>query len=96
MAFYTYIMACNSNTAIYIGVTSNLPQRAEQHRLGKDSTHTAKYRIRKLIYFEAHETLHEAITRERKLKRWKRDWKNQLIAKANPMWADLSMEASYL
>ena len=96
MAFYTYIMACNSNTAIYIGVASNLQLRVAQHRLGKGGTHTAKYNIRKLVYFEVYETLPEALAREKKLKRWRRGWKNDLIAKQNPMWADLAMEASFL
>ncbi|MCB1367597.1 MAG: GIY-YIG nuclease family protein [Rhodobacteraceae bacterium] len=95
MAFYTYIMACRSNTAIYIGVTGNLPQRAMQHRSGAGSTHTAKYRITKLVWFETHEDLSEAIARERKLKRWRRAWKNALIAETNPNWSDLSMEASF-
>ncbi len=96
MAFYTYILSCHSNTAIYIGVTGNLPQRVQQHRLGKGGTHTAKYRIRKLVYCEAHATLPEAIARERKLKRWRRAWKEAMIAEANPGWRDLSMDASFL
>ncbi len=96
MAFYTYIMACASNTAIYVGVTGNLLQCAAQHRLGVGSDHTAKYRIRKLVYFETHETLAEAIARERVLTRWRRAWKNDLIARANPMWHDIAMEVSFL
>ncbi|MDA0224189.1 MAG: GIY-YIG nuclease family protein [Proteobacteria bacterium] len=92
MAFHTYIMACRSNTAIYIGVTGDLVQRVTQHRLGAGSVHTTKYRIIKLVYFE---TLPEAIARERKLKRWRRAWKDGLIAEANPNWSDLSMEASF-
>jgi putative endonuclease len=96
MAFYTYIAACNSNTAIYIGVTGDLHQRMSQHHTGQGSVHTAKYRIRKLVYFEIHATLPEAIARERKLKRWRRDWKNALIRDFNPNWSDLTMEVSYL
>jgi len=95
MAFFTYILSCRSNTAIYIGVTGDLAHRVAQHRLAAGSVHTTKYRITKLVYFETHETLPEAIARERKLKRWQRDWKNQLIAEANPNWSDLSMEASF-
>ncbi len=95
MAFHTYIMACASNTAIYIGVTGNLSQRIAQHRLGAGSVHTAKYRIRKLVHVETYETLPEAIARERQLKRWRRDWKNQLIARANPGWRDIAMDASF-
>ena len=96
MAFHTYVLSCNSNTAIYIGVTGNLQQRAGQHRSGKGGVHTAKYRIRKLVYFETRDTLGEAIARERKLKRWPRAWKDALIAEVNPGWRDLAMEASFL
>ena len=96
MAFYTYIAACKSNTAIYIGVTGDLLKRMSEHKSGLGGTHTAKYRIRKLVYFEVHETLPEAITRERKLKRWRRDWKDALINGQNPNWSDLIMEVSFL
>lgn len=96
MAFYTYIMACASNTAIYIGVTGNITQRVAQHKTGAGGVHTAKYRIRKLVYVEVHAELAQAIAREAKLKRWPREWKNQLIAEANPMWLDLTMDLSFL
>jgi len=96
MAFYTYIMACKSNTAIYVGVTGDLMQRVNQHKLGQGGAHTERYCIRKLVHFERFETLPEAISRERKLKRWRRDWKNELIKKHNPNWSDLSMEVSFL
>ncbi len=59
-------------------------------------THTLRYRIRKLVYFEMHETLHEAIAREKKLKRWRRVWKDALINAQNPKWSDLMMEVSFL
>ena len=96
MAFYTYIMSCASNTAIYVGVTGNMPKRVAEHKSGKGGEHTSKYRIRKLVYFEEYETLPEAIARERKLKRWRRAWKEQLIASVNPHWRDLTMETSFL
>ncbi len=95
MAFHTYILTCQSNTAIYIGVTGDLRQRVWQHSLGKGGDHTAKYRIRKLVYFETHETLPAATARERKLKRWRRAWKNALIEQNNPNWSDLTMELSF-
>lgn len=66
-----------------------------QHRLGAGSVHTTKYRIVKLVYFEVHETLSEAITREPKMKRWRRAWKDQLIASFNPAWCDLALEATF-
>lgn len=96
MAFHTYIMSCASNTAIYVGVTGDLQRRVAQHRSGFGSDHTSRYRIRKLVYFETFETLPEAIARERKLKRWRRVWKDQLIAEVNPMWRDLSLETAFL
>ena len=96
VAFYTYILSCQSNTAIYIGVAGDLGARVSQHKLGTGSVHTARYRIRKLVYFEAHETLPEAIERERKLKRWRRPWKEALIEAANPGWRDLTKDASFL
>ena len=96
MAFYTYILSCASNTAIYIGVTGDLLQRVAQHQTGRGSDHTSKYRIRKLVHFETFETLPEAIARERQLKRWRRAWKDELIGKSNPNWSDMTMEASFL
>ena len=94
MAFYTYIAACNSNTAIYVGVTGNLLRRMSQHHAGAGSVHTSKYRIRKLVWFETHDELAQAVARERRLKRWRRTWKDALIAEHNPSWSDLSMEVS--
>ncbi|MCJ7874031.1 GIY-YIG nuclease family protein [Phaeobacter sp. J2-8] len=95
MAFHTYIAACNSNTAIYIGVTGDLQKCMAEHRSGRGPSHTATYRIRKLVYFETHQTLPAAIARERKLKRWRRAWKDALIGEYNPNWSDLVMEASF-
>ena len=95
-AFYTYIAACQSNTAIYIGVTGDLLKRMSEHKSGYGGRHTSKYRIRKLVYFEMHETLPEAIAREKKLKRWRRDWKDALIKEQNPNWSDLMLEVSFL
>jgi putative endonuclease len=96
MAFYTYIMTCKSNTAIYIGATGNLLNRVSQHKLGVGSTHTTRYLIRKLVYFEIHETLDAALAREQKLKRWRRAWKDALIEENNPNWFDLTMEVSFV
>lgn len=95
MAFHVYIMSCASNTARYIGVTCDLRRRVEQHRSGAGGVHTARYRIRKLVYFETHTVLDQAIARERALKRWHRAWKNELIGSVNPGWTDLAMEASF-
>ena len=89
MAYRVYILSCASNTAIYIGSTGNLLERMEQHRSGKGSAHTAKYRIRKLVHLETYPTIQDARKREQLVKRWPRPWKNELIAKDNPDWRDL-------
>ncbi|MEM9351230.1 MAG: GIY-YIG nuclease family protein [Pseudomonadota bacterium] len=96
MAFYTYIVACKARTAIYIGVTGDLHKRMVEQKSGFGSEHTRRYRIRDLVYFEVHEELAQAIARERKLKRWRRAWKDDRIKEYNPRWHDLTMEVSFL
>jgi len=66
-----------------------------QHQVGITGAHTQKYRIRKLVYFEVHDTLETALTRERRIKRWQRDWKIDLIESVNPTWRDLSTDIPY-
>ena len=92
MPYYVYILCSRSTNALYVGVTRDLRVRVEQHRAGAVKAHTKKYRIHRLIYFETHETLDEARTRERRIKRWRRAWKEELIASVNANWRDLSME----
>ncbi len=87
---FVYILASRKNGAIYIGLARDLRQRMGQHRSGGISSHTKKYDIFTFVYFEIHETLEAALLRERRLKRWKRDWKDELIESVNPGWADLS------
>jgi len=82
-----YILASHTGRALYIGVTTNLPRRLEEHRNGT-VVHTAKYRIDRLIYVESHETAPDAIAREKQLKNWRREKKIALINQANPDWRD--------
>ena len=89
MAHYVYIMASRPCGAIYIGRTSNLRARVEAHRAGL-SVHTAKYRIRTLVWFELHAEFEASLQRERAIKRWPRAWKNALIAERNPNWQDIT------
>ena len=89
MAQYVYIMASRPGGAIYVGRTSNLAARVEAHRAGL-SAHTAKYKIRTLVWFEAHGGFAESLRRERAIKRWPRAWKNALIFERNPNWQDIS------
>ena len=84
-----YIMANHHNTTLYIGVTSNLIQRIYQHKNKLVKGFSAKYNVEKLVYYEIFEDMKNAITREKRLKLWKRDWKNRLINEKNPCWNDL-------
>ena len=87
--FYVYILASRQGGAIYIGVTSNLVQRMYQHREDIVDGHTKKYNIHQLIYYEIHENAESAIIREKRLKKWTRAMKNDLIVQQNPLWEDL-------
>jgi putative endonuclease len=75
---------------LYIGVTNSLQKRLKQHRNGEGSSFVKAYGVHRLVYVESYERAEEAITREKQLKRWKRDWKIELIERDNPEWRDLS------
>jgi len=84
-----YILASARNGTLYIGVTSNLPQRVWQHREDFLGGFTRRYGIKTLVHYEAHDTMESAIRREKQMKLWKRSWKIELIERANPNWLDL-------
>ena len=84
-----YIMASKRNGTLYTGVTSNLTQRIWRHKNNQIEGFTKRYRIHTLVWYEVHETMISAITREKKIKNWKRAWKLALIEKTNPEWRDL-------
>ena len=84
-----YILASRKHGTLYIGVTGNLHERIDQHRTGRGSAFVRKYELTRLVWWEQHETIVAAIQRETSLKRWKRDWKIELIEKMNPEWEDL-------
>ena len=86
---YVYILASKRNGTLYIGVTSNLIQRIWQHKNNQVEGFTEKYKVHTLVYYEQHEMMESAITREKQIKKWKRDWKIKLIEKDNPQWEDL-------
>ena len=90
MSHFVYILASRPGGAIYIGAAHDLRQRIEQHRMGSVSSHTKKYQIHTLVYFEHHHALEAALIREKQLKRWLRSWKDELIAKHNPLWRDIT------
>jgi putative endonuclease len=74
---------------MYVGVTSNLPQRVAQHREKLVDGFTGKYDLQRLVWFEVHESAESAITREKQLKKWNRLWKIELVERTNSDWHDL-------
>lgn len=84
-----YILASKRNGTLYTGVTSNLVQRIWQHKNGEIDGFTKKYGVYTLVYFELHESMYDAIAREKAINKWKREWKLNLIESKNPYWRDL-------
>ncbi|MGF6428374.1 GIY-YIG nuclease family protein [Bradyrhizobium elkanii] len=88
--YYVYILASRRHGALYIGVTNSVQKRLEQHKAGKGSSFVKRYGVCRLVHVETYQLAEEAITREKQLKKWKRDWKIELIERENPEWRDLS------
>jgi putative endonuclease len=86
---FVYIMANRRNGTLYIGVTSDLAKRAWEHREGRMEGFTKKYGCKMLVWFERHDTIGSAITREKQMKEWQRAWKLRAIEETNPGWNDL-------
>ena len=90
--YFVYILSNWNDSVLYIGVTSNLPRRLYEHRNGLADGFTKKYNVHKLVYFEYTKDVNSAVSREKQLKGWRRSKKNELIAKMNPDWHDLSAD----
>ena len=88
-AAYVYIMANRYRGTTYIGVTTNLSRRANEHRTGRYPGFTKRYGLRVLVHYEPFDWIEGAIQRESQLKAWKRNWKIRLIEERNPEWKDL-------
>jgi putative endonuclease len=86
-----HILASKRRGTLYIGCTSNLPQRLHQHREGLIPGFTRRYGVRRLVHFEMFDTIDAAIARERQLKEWRRAWKIELIERQNLHWGDLAV-----
>ena len=87
--FYVYIMTNRPNGTLYVGVTNNLGIRAWQHREGIVDGFTKRYGLKRLVWYETHESIIAAIQREKNIKHWPRAWKVRLILATNPKWDDL-------
>jgi putative endonuclease len=89
MGGWVYIMTNGPHGTLYIGVTADLAARVFAHREGRGSEFCRKHSLTRLVYAERHEAITDAITREKAMKKWKRQWKLRLIRQDNPDWLDL-------
>ena len=87
--YYVYILASKRKGTLYIGVTNDLIRRVHEHKNNMIKGFTTKYQVHRLVYYEQTSDIHSAISREKRMKKWKRRWKIELIEKNNPEWKDL-------
>ena len=87
--YYVYILASQRNGTLYIGVSNDLVKRVYEHKQDITYGFTKKYQVHALVFYEAHNNIEEAITREKQLKKWNRAWKIRLVEELNPEWDDL-------
>ena len=87
--YYVYILASTRKGTLYTGVTNNIKSRTYQHRENLVDGFTKEYGVHRLVYYEETPDITTAITREKQLKKWKREWKINLVEKDNPEWKDL-------
>ena len=89
-AYYVYLLTNANNHVMYVGVTNDLRRRVYEHKNKLVKGFTEKYNVNKLVYFEQTMDIVSAITREKEIKKWRREKKNNLVIQVNPNWNDLS------
>jgi putative endonuclease len=89
VAYYVYLLASRKHGTLYLGVTRDLVRRVHEHKTKVVPGFTSHYGVDRLVWFEIYDDPVEAITREKVLKKWRRDWKINLIEDQNPGWVDL-------
>ena len=87
--YYVYILASKKKGTLYIGITNDLKRRIYEHKEGLVEGFTKKYKVEQLVYFEETENVSSAISREKQIKKWKREWKIKMIEKNNVEWKDM-------
>ena len=87
--YYVYILASGMYGTLYVGITNDLIRRVWEHKNDVVAGFTREYGVHRLVWYEAHGSPSEAITREKQIKKWNRDWKVNLIQTLNPEWNDL-------
>ena len=90
VTYYVYLLTNWNNKVIYLGVTNNLGRRLYEHKNKLVKGFTEKYNVNKLVYFEETQDVTAAIAKEKKIKKWRREKKNQLVNRMNPNWKDLN------
>jgi len=90
--FYVYILTNWNNKVMYIGMTNDLERRLYEHKNKLVDSFTKKYNINKLVYYEHTTNVHAALAREKEIKKWRREKKDNLVISMNPEWKDLSLE----
>ena len=88
-SYYVYLMASRRRGTLYVGVTNDLAKRVCQHKQGSIEGFTKRYGVKTLVWYEQTDSIESAIVREKQIKKWKRDWKIELIESGNPQWKDL-------
>jgi putative endonuclease len=90
MPYYIYLLTNWNDKVMYVGITKDLMRRLYEHKNKKITGFTSKYHVHKLVYFEETEDVLTALAREKEIKKWRRQKKNDLVEKKNPEWKDLS------
>ena len=88
-SYYVYLMTSRRRGTLYVGVTNDLAKRVCQHKQGSIEGFTKRYGVKTLVWYEQTDSIESAIVREKQIKKWKRDWKIELIESGNPQWKDL-------
>ncbi len=92
--YYVYILTQSQNSVFYVGVTNNLIRRIDEHKMELIDGFTKKYNVKMLVYYEHFNSIYDAISREKVIKKWKRQYKISAIERMNPQWKDLYFELS--
>ncbi len=87
--YYVYLLATRKHGTLYVGVTNDLLRRVYQHKTHAAPGFTSCYNIHQLVWFESYDDPQNAIAREKEIKKWRRDWKINLVERSNPEWIDL-------
>ena len=90
--YYVYLLANWNNKVIYAGITSDLQKRIYEHKHKLVKGFTEKYNVNKLVYYEETTDVHDALAREKEIKKWRREKKDNLVKTMNPAWRDLSLQ----